>query len=301
MDPIVRIDHVRKEFSYTSTDANSNSDDMWLDYLLGLVGRSTGQHAAQRKHTVAVADVSLEVMPGECFGLLGLNGAGKTTLIKMFATILRPTSGTIAVNGFDTVRQAAQARSSMNVVAASGWFAFDMQLTLAKNLIFWGRLCGLRSEEAAARSQHALDLVGLAEWANETPNNLSSGMRQRLALARGLLTYTPVFLHDEPTANVDPLIGYQIRDFLRNDLNRNLGQTIVIATHNMTEAQTLCDRVAIVSAGRVLACDRPERLTRDLSGRILEFVLPEPARPSSPGSVNRPWPCAWSIPPVTMT
>ena len=97
MDPIVRIDHVRKEFSYTSTDANSNSDDMWLDYLLGLVGRSTGQHAAQRKHTVAVADVSLKVMPGDLFGLLGPNGAGKTTLIKMLATILRPTSGTIAV------------------------------------------------------------------------------------------------------------------------------------------------------------------------------------------------------------
>jgi len=275
--PIVRIEHARKEFSYTSTDVNSNANDMWFDYLLGLLGRSKRQFAAQRKHTVAVDDVSLEVMPGELFGLLGPNGAGKTTLIKMLATILRPTSGTIAVSGFDTVRQAAQARSSLNVVAASGWFAFDMQLTLLQNLIFWGRLCGLDRRVADERSRHALELVDLAGWANETPNNLSSGMRQRLALARGLLVYTPLFLLDEPTANVDPLIGYQIRDFLRNTLNRQLGQTIVLATHNMAEAEALCDRVAIISAGKVLACERPERLTRDVEGRVAEFSLTEDA------------------------
>ena len=275
--PIVRIEHLRKEFAYTSPTPNTSTDDMWLDYLLGLLGRRSGELAAQRKRTVAVDDVSLAVDEGEFFGLLGPNGAGKTTLIKMLATILRPNAGSIAINGHDTVRETAQARACINVVAASGWFAFDMQLTLTQNLVFWGRLCGLDRATATARAHDALDVVALGEWRNGTPNTLSSGMRQRLALAKGLLVRTPVFLLDEPTANVDPLIGYQIRDFLRNMLNRQLGQTIVIATHNMAEAAQLCDRVAVINEGRLLACDRPDRLTREVEGRIVDVALPNDA------------------------
>ena len=115
-DPIVRIEHLRKEFSYTSPTPNASTDDMWLDYLLGLLGRRSGELAAQRKRTVAVDDVSLAVDKGEFFGLLGPNGAGKTTLIKMLATILRPNAGSIAINGHDTVRDTAQARACINVV-----------------------------------------------------------------------------------------------------------------------------------------------------------------------------------------
>jgi len=276
-EPIVRIEHLRKEFAYTSPTPNTSTDDMWIDYLLGLLGRRSGQLAAQRKRTVAVNDVSMAVDEGEFFGLLGPNGAGKTTLIKMLATILRPNAGSIAINGHDTVRDTAQARACINVVAASGWFAFDMQLTLTQNLVYWGRLCGLDRATATARTYDAFETVALGDWRNETPDTLSSGMRQRLALARGLLVHTPVFLLDEPTANVDPLIGYQIRDFLRNTLNRSLGQTIVIATHNMAEAAQLCDRVAIVNEGRLLACDRPDRLARQLEGRIVDVSLPADA------------------------
>lgn len=274
-EPIVRIERLRKEFAYTNPTPNTSTDDMWIDYLLGLLGRRSGQLAAQRKRTVAVDDVSLTIDEGEFFGLLGPNGAGKTTLIKLMSTILRPNAGRILVNGHDTVRETARARASLNVVAASGWFAFDMQLTLARNLIFWGRLCGLDRATAAARAHTALDVVELGSWRDETPNHLSSGMRQRLALARGLLVRSPVFLLDEPTANVDPLIAYQIRDFLRNTLNRGAGQTIVLATHNMAEAEQLCDRVAIIDAGRVLACDRPQRLVRTVAGtsRIVEVTL----------------------------
>ena len=276
--PAIEVEHVRKTFAYTSPSANHSTDDMWVDYILGLLGRRSSHLAANRKETVAIDDVSLEVQAGECFGILGPNGAGKTTLIKMLATILRPNGGTIRVGGFDTVRDAAHARASLNVVAASGWFAFDMQLTLRQNLEFWGRLCGLNLPVATDRARHALAVVGLEAWIDETPNHLSSGMRQRLALARGLLVPTPVFLLDEPTANVDPVVGYQIRDFLRNDLNRGLGQTIVLATHNLAEAEQLCDRVAIISAGKVLACDRPERLARALDGLVVEIDLPAPAQ-----------------------
>ncbi len=275
--PAVAVNHVRKTFSHTSPDANRGTDDMWVDYLLGRLGRRSGNMAAIRRETIAVDDVSLSVDSGEFFGILGPNGAGKTTLIKMLATILRPNHGTITVGGYDTVRESAQARASLNVVAASGWFAFDMQLTLRQNLVFWGRLCGLPKPTAAERALLALTVVGLADWLDETPNHLSSGMRQRFALARGLLVPTPVFLLDEPTGNVDPVAGYQIRDFLRNDLNRELGQTIVLATHNMAEAEQLCDRVAIIDTGRVLACDRPSRLTRVLAGKVVAFDLPRAA------------------------
>jgi ABC-2 type transport system ATP-binding protein len=274
---MVTIEHLRKEFSYTNPDANHGSDDMWFDYVLGLLGKRSSRTAARCASTVAVDDISLEIDNGEFFGLLGPNGAGKTTLIKMLATILRPDSGRIIINGHDTVRDTAKSWASLNVVAASGWFAFDMQLTLRQNLVFWGRLCGLDRHLSDVRARAALDVVNLSEWGDETPDHLSSAMRQRLALAKGLLVHSPVFLLDEPTANVDPLIGYQIRDFLRNTLNRELGQTIILATHNMVEAEHICDRVAIVNQGRILVCDRPGNLTQALNGRIVEISLTERA------------------------
>ncbi|MDQ3655900.1 MAG: ABC transporter ATP-binding protein, partial [Chloroflexota bacterium] len=272
-EPIVRIEHIRKEFAYLNPGPNSSEDDMWVSYLLGLIGRRKGQFAATRKQIVALDDVNLAVQPGEFFGLLGPNGAGKTTLIKVLATILQPNAGRIVVNGHDTVRDSARARASLSVAAASGWLAFDMQLTLAQNLVFWARLCGLDRQASLERAHHALDVVNLGEWRDEPPNHLSSGMRQRLAIAKGLLVRSPVFVLDEPTANVDPLIAYQIRDFLRNDLNRDLGQTIMLATHNMAEAEQLCDRVAIADGGKALACDPPGRLVRHLEGRIVEVAL----------------------------
>jgi ABC-2 type transport system ATP-binding protein len=276
-EPIVRIEDVRKVFPYTNPDPHSNETDMWFDYLMGLLGRSSSRFAAQRKETVALDGIDLMIDTGQCFGLLGPNGAGKTTLIKVLSTILRPNAGTITVAGFDVVRQPAQARASMSVVAASGWLAFDQQLTLAKNLVFAARLMGLKPRLALERAHHALDVVGLADWRDETPNHLSSGMRQRLAIARGLLVRTPVFVLDEPTANVDPIVTWQIRDFVRNDLNRRLGQTIVLATHDMTEADQLCDRVAIVDHGKVLVCDRPSALKRALTDRVVSIDVPSGA------------------------
>jgi ABC-2 type transport system ATP-binding protein len=269
MEPIIRIEQVRKTFSYTNPDPNSNDGDMWVDYILGLLGRSHGRFAAHRKFTVALDSISLTVHAGEFFGLLGPNGAGKTTLIKVISTILRPDNGRVLIDGHDTVRDAAHARALLSVVAASGWLSFDQQLTLTQNLAFWGRLCGLRPGEAMHRALAALNVVGLGEWRDETPNHLSSGMRQRLAIAKGLLVRAPVFVLDEPTANVDPIVAWQIRDFLRNDLNRTLGQTIMLATHNMAEAEQLCDRVAIINRGNLLVCDRPAALTAALGELVV--------------------------------
>ena len=207
VDDIVRIEHVGKVFPYINPDPNSNNGDMWVAYLLGLLGRGKSQFAAERRRIVALEDVSLSVRRGEFFGLLGPNGAGKTTLIKVLSTILLPDGGRILVNGHDTVRAAPRARAALSVVPASGWLAFDQQLTLAQNLVFWGRLSGLDQRTSDQRARTALDVVGLSEWADETPNHLSSGMRQRLAIARGLLVRAPVFVLDEPTANVDPIVA----------------------------------------------------------------------------------------------
>ncbi|GEM_PF-5094433 len=116
-------------------------------------------------------------------------------------------------------------------------------------------------------------MVGLGAWLEEKPEHLSSGMRARLAIAKGLLLRTPVFMLDEPTANVDPAGAYQIRDFIRNELNRRLGQTVILTTHNMAEAEQLADRVAIVDRGQVIACDRPAALASGLGDCVLELAL----------------------------
>jgi ABC-2 type transport system ATP-binding protein len=177
------------------------------------------------------------------------------------------------VNGYDARRTPARVRGSLAVVMSAGWLAMDYELTVAQNLVFWGRLYGLDRHTAEARALRALEVVGLAEWTGQRPGKLSSGMRQRLAVAKGLLFRSPVFVLDEPTVNVDPAGAYQIRDFLRNELNRGLGQTVVLTTHNMAEAQQLSDRVAIIDRGRLLACASPAALIQGLGDCVVEVAV----------------------------
>ncbi len=271
--PIIQVERVRKVFSYLNPDPNSNAADMWADYILGLLGRRSGSFAAQRTSLVALDDLSLTVNPGEFFALLGPNGAGKTTLVKILATLLRPTAGRVLVNGFDSQRETARVRASLAVVPAAGWLAFDAGISLGANLRYWARLYGLDRRTAEQRIGEALGVVGLAGWEKEHPEHLSSGMRGRLAIAKGLLLRAPVFLLDEPTANIDPTGAYQIRDFIHTELNRRLGQTVVLTTHNMAEAEQLADRVAIVDQGRLVACDRPAALVATLTGSILVLTV----------------------------
>lgn len=268
---MIELHHVGKAFTYTNPDPNSNASDMWVDYLLGLLGRSNRTFAAKKKRVVAVSDVSFDVRPGEFFGLLGPNGAGKSTLVKMISTILTPTTGTIRINGHDTKRNPARARASLSVVPANGWLSLDSHLTVGQNLEFWGRLFGLDKVLVERRSMEALKAVGLTNMLLEQPTSLSSGMRQRLAIAKGLLVHSPIFVLDEPTANVDPISSSAIQDFIRNTLNRELGQTVVITTHNMSEAERLCDRVAIIDQGGLVACDAPATLIRRLEGRVVSI------------------------------
>lgn len=272
-DAMLRLTEVRKEFRYLNPDPNSNDNDMWVAYLLGLLGRNAGRFGAKRRRITALDGVSLEVRRGEFFGILGPNGAGKSTLVKILSTILKPTSGGIEVDGHDAVRHPALARASLSVIPASGSLTLDSYLTVAQNFAFWGRLYGVPKGEIDVRIAAALEAVGMASWVNEQPGTLSSGMRQRLAIAKGLLVRAPLFVLDEPTAYVDPLGSADIQDFIRNELNRGGGQTVIITTHDMAEAEHLCDRVALIAEGRVVACDRPSRLVRTLDGRVIAIEI----------------------------
>lgn len=191
----------------------------------------------------------------------------KLTILRLDQSLL------LCQYGFDVEREAAGVRASITVVPTAGWLAFDSQLTVAQNLSFWARLYGLDRRKTRERVREALAVVGLVDWHDETPDHLSSGMRQRLAIAKGLLFRAPIFILDEPTAHVDPSGAYQIRDFIRNELNRQLGQTVVLTTHNMAEAEQLCDRVVIIDRGRVVACDRPTALVSTLEDRVVEVAL----------------------------
>jgi len=270
---MIEVEHVSKVFTYANPNANSNSPDMWVDYLLSLLGKKNLFHGASKGRTVAVEDVSFSVNAGEFFGLLGPNGAGKSTLVKMISTILAPTSGSIRIAGYDVQRQPAKARASLSVVPSGGWLSFDSHISVDRNLAFWGRLFGLDAATTKARAREALLAVGLEDQGATLPMALSSGMRQRLAIAKGLLSLTPCFVLDEPTANVDPISAADIQEFIRTKLNRDLGQTVLMTTHNMTEAERLCDRVAIIHRGLVVACDTPPALLAARASRVAEIRL----------------------------
>lgn len=221
----------------------------------------------------AVNNVNLKVRTGEIFGLVGPNGAGKTTLIKLLCCLISPTSGTAIVNGYDIKKDEVQVKKSISLVAASGWLAFDWSLTVRQNLRLFAALKGIREREARKRIEEALKISGLKDKADSVPSVLSSGMRQRASLAAGLIVTTPIFFLDEPTVGIDPITSHEIRDFIKEELNLERGQTIFLTTHIMEEAEIMCDRVAIMNEGRIIACESPQNLAEEIqSEEIIEVV-----------------------------
>lgn len=206
----------------------------------------------------AVDHVDLEVQRGELFGLLGPNGAGKTTLVKLLATLLLPTSGEARVAGHDVVRGADAVRGKVGVVLG-GERALYWRLTGRENLWYFSQLYNMPGPEARTRIGDLLGIVGLAGRADERVENYSKGMKQRLHVARGLLHDPEILLLDEPAIGLDPAAARALRALVRDLVERH-GRTVVLTTHYMYEADALSDRVAILSRGRVVACDRPAAL-----------------------------------------
>ena len=224
--------------------------------------------------STALRGVSLHVDEGEVLGLLGPNGAGKTTLLEILSTLLLPTSGRARLGGYDVMTQAAQARR-VTSYCGSTLQAFYPRLTGAENLEFFAVLNDLPPRQAREQLRDALNLVGLTDAAHTTFQRYSDGMKQRLALARALLTAARIVLLDEPTKGLDPRMQVEMQRFLRRTLVERLGCTVLLVTHSVAEAEAVCDRVAILQRGVIVRVGKPREVSRwAAGGGHLSEVLP---------------------------
>jgi ABC-2 type transport system ATP-binding protein len=206
----------------------------------------------------AVDKLNLEVHRGEIFGLLGPNGAGKTTTAGILTTRVVPTSGSAYISGIDVKRHPALVKQLSGIVSQQN--TLDRQLTVWENLYFHGRLFGINAKDSRRRSDELLERFSLSKWAKASIYALSGGMAQRLMVARAIFHTPAVLFMDEPTAGLDPQSRLALWDLL-TELN-NAGQTVMLTTHYMEEADQLCDRVAIMDHGKILALDTPANLKK---------------------------------------
>jgi ABC-2 type transport system ATP-binding protein len=218
-------------------------------------------YKAKPKPVTALDGVDLEVAAGELFGLLGPNGAGKTTLIKILTTLLLPTSGTARVAGFDVVTETARIRRVMNMVSGGEQSGYGI-LTVREQLWMFSQFYGLGTREGWHRTDELIDLVGLQEQRLQRVSALSTGQRQKLNLARGLVNEPWILFLDEPTLGLDVAAARDVREHFRGWKAAVAGRTALLTTHYMAEADELCDRVAIVDRGRILALGTPAELKR---------------------------------------
>ncbi len=213
----------------------------------------------------AVTDVNLNVRAGEVMALLGPNGAGKTTTVRMLTSILRPTAGQARVAGFDVVSQAAQVRRSVGVLTEH--HGLYMRMRSEEYLSFFGELYGQSAAQTRARAAELLDRFGMREAVGKRLGEYSKGMRQKLALIRAMLHDPPVLLLDEPTSAMDPLSARLVRDAISG--LRSEQRTVILCTHNLTEAEQLADHIAVIRRGRIIAHGTPAQLKREWLGPTL--------------------------------
>ena len=207
----------------------------------------------------ALNGVNLQIEVGTVQGLLGPNGAGKTTLTKILSTALLPSEGSARILGHDVVRETAKVRSRIGVVLG-GDRGLYRRLSARHNLEYWAALYHVHPEESKRRIPELLERVGLTEQADRRVDTFSRGMKQRLHLARGLIADASVLLLDEPTIGMDPVAAREFRELIKE--LRRAGKSILLTTHDMEEAEAVCDSVALIDKGRLLAIETPERLAR---------------------------------------
>ena len=224
-----------------------------------------------REPVEALRDVSFDVHTGEIFGLIGRNGAGKTTLTKIVATLVQPTTGSVSVRGNDSVSHDVQVRREIGLATAEER-SFYWRLTGEQNLMFFARLHGLGERVAKQRIRELFGKLELEEVARRRFGEMSTGNKQRLAVARALLSTPPVLLLDEPTRSLDPLAAARMREMIRSLAQQDPPVTIFLTSHNLAEVETLCQRVAIISRGSIRALDTPQHL-RSLTSKSEQVHL----------------------------
>jgi ABC-2 type transport system ATP-binding protein len=218
----------------------------------------------------AVAGIDFEVAPGEVFGLLGPNGAGKSTTVGMLTTMILPTAGTAQVAGFDVAAQPLAARRASSVVFQDD--VVDRALTGRRNLEIHARLWGVDAVRAGERITEHVETFGLAELIGRPVGTYSGGERRRLEIARALVSEPQVLFLDEPTVGLDPRIRHELLDVIGR-LRERLEMTIVVTTHYLDEAERLCDRIAIVRSGRIVALDTPTALLAGLGSELVDVRI----------------------------
>jgi ABC-2 type transport system ATP-binding protein len=222
---------------------------------------------------LAVDRLNLDVPEGEIFGLLGPNGAGKTTLISMLCTILPPSSGKALVNGFDIVRKPLRVRKSIGIVFQQP--SVDDLLTGRENLLMHNLLFGVPRRLRAQRIEEALALVNLEKRADDLVKTYSGGMRRRLELARGIMHHPKILFLDEPTLGLDPQTRVHIWEYIR-ELSQEERITVLLTTHYLEEAEYLCNRIAIIDYGKIVALDSPQTLIKRIAGDVVRIKQERP-------------------------
>ncbi|HEY0565823.1 MAG TPA: ATP-binding cassette domain-containing protein [Terriglobales bacterium] len=211
----------------------------------------------------AVDDVSFEVKSGEIFGLLGPNGAGKSTLIRMMTTLIPITAGRAIINGHDVAKEPNAARMSIGVIPQA--MTSDLDLSISENLHIYAKLYGVPKVERERQIDQLLELVDLTKWRDADVKTLSGGMRRRVEIARGLVHSPRIFFLDEPTTGLDPVSRTAVWEML-TEIKKKRNLTVLITTHYMDEADRLCDRIAIVDHGKLVALDTPKNLKASVPG-----------------------------------
>ena len=210
----------------------------------------------------AVDDISLNVKEGEIFGFLGPNGAGKSTTIRVLCTLAQPSAGSAKIAGYDLIKDSAKVREKIGLVAEK-MIMYD-RLTAAENLRFFGKLYAIPKDKLENKIDELLELVDMQKWRDTQIDKFSTGMKQRINVIRALLPEPEILFMDEPTLGLDPQTTFSIRDITR-EINKT-GVTVILTTHDMTEAEALSDRVAIIDHGKIAALDTPQNLKDMISG-----------------------------------
>jgi ABC-2 type transport system ATP-binding protein len=220
------------------------------------------------KELVALKNINLDVAEGELFGVLGPNGAGKTTLIKILTTLLAPTIGSASVSGFDVTKEANEVRKRINMVSGGETSGYGL-LTVRENLWMFAQFYGIDTKDANQRIGVLSEVMGLTDRLQTKIADLSTGLRQKMNIIRGFLTDPTILFLDEPTLGLDVGAAHDVRRFIKSWMKDDTKRSLLLTTHYMFEAQELCDRVAIINQGNVIACDTPKKLMQSITTDVV--------------------------------